>query len=359
MVIRTKQLFLLLTLSVVVVLALGRGFSGVLAKSDLENNARLNQDSRQGYLGVFIEDSEDGVAVTRVQRGSPAAEAGVRAGDIIISIDGTPIESAEQVIELVRAKAPGDEITLLLNRPSGDENVEVELTVTLGARFIEEDFVAPEFPEPNFAPTFQLGVQFRSLTPEIAAEEGLSVDEGALVVEVLPDTPAADAGLEAGDIITAVDGDKVDIERTLSDRLYAYEREDRVLLTVLRGEEALEIGVVLAADHPDKNGSPFRVNIGGMDFEGIPGFLPEGFPPIEFGPDFEFAPFIPEIMEFGNAVICRSEDGDEFRVFVSSAESVEDGLLEEIEAAGFTCEVIEMPFIEAEEITPPVEGESL
>ncbi|GAB4337769.1 MAG: hypothetical protein Kow00117_19630 [Phototrophicales bacterium] len=72
------------------------------------------------------------------------------------------------------------------------------------------------------------------------------MDEGALITDVLPDSPAEAAGLMVGDIIQAVDGDVVDAERTLSDRLYAYEEGDTVTLDVLRDAETLQIEVTLA-----------------------------------------------------------------------------------------------------------------
>jgi membrane-associated protease RseP (regulator of RpoE activity) len=62
---------------------------------------------------------------------------------------------------------------------------------------------------------------------------------------VFADTPAAAADLQEGDIILAVDGDVVDQERTLPDRLYAYEPGDTVTLTVLRDGEEMEVEVTL------------------------------------------------------------------------------------------------------------------
>jgi membrane-associated protease RseP (regulator of RpoE activity) len=164
----------------------------------------------------------------------------------------------------------------------------------------------------------QLGVQYRSLTPEIAEAEALSVAEGALVEEVLADTPAEDAGLQVGDIITAVDGDIVDIEHTLSDRLYAYEPEDRVTLTVLRGEETLEIGVVLAeGQHPFmpylgdvvEGFIPFEMpGMPGRDiiFEGIP-FNSDNFPSPRIRIFSEAFPGGDSIMPFSGQIQISTE----------------------------------------------------
>ena len=91
----------------------------------------------------------------------------------------------------------------------------------------------------------QLGVSFQTIDADLAAEKDLLVTEGALIIEVYEDTPAAQAGLQAGDIIVAVDGDAVDARRTLPERLYAYDEGDVVTLTVRRGDEELAIEVTL------------------------------------------------------------------------------------------------------------------
>jgi membrane-associated protease RseP (regulator of RpoE activity) len=146
----------------------------------------------------------------------------------------------------------------------------------------------------------QLGVQFLTLTPDIAQEKGLSVEQGALVEQVFDNTPAASAGLQQGDIITAVDGDQVDEEHTLVDRLYAYEEGDQVTLTVMRGRETQEITVTLGARSifggmmmpgMGRGGMPFEYFFGpGMrggdqfgDRHGFYFFGPGGM--FQFGPD--------------------------------------------------------------------------
>ena len=92
-----------------------------------------------------------------------------------------------------------------------------------------------------------LGIRYRLLTPEAKAAEGLRADAGAQLVggpgepAVVPDSPAANAGLRAGDIVTAVDGTKITTEQDLAS-LVAKTRVGQVLtLTVLR--EGAEITV--------------------------------------------------------------------------------------------------------------------
>ncbi|MCA9906418.1 MAG: PDZ domain-containing protein, partial [Anaerolineae bacterium] len=72
------------------------------------------------------------------------------------------------------------------------------------------------------------------------------VNEGALVLYVIPDSAAAMAGVQAHDVITAVNGEPVNTEVTLPDRLIAYEGGDIVQLTVQRGSDTMMIDATLA-----------------------------------------------------------------------------------------------------------------
>lgn len=89
-----------------------------------------------------------------------------------------------------------------------------------------------------------------ALPPERFPKE---VFGGALVVEVMPDSPAADAGLRPGDIIVAIDGKPLEDERSLADRIMEYEPGDEITLEITRGGRTRTIEVELGR-HPDKGG---------------------------------------------------------------------------------------------------------
>ncbi|MBI5931424.1 MAG: PDZ domain-containing protein [Chloroflexi bacterium] len=320
----------------VTVAVIGVGAMSVYANDQTNTPiVRAQQDDTRPYLGVNITAGDNGVEVVAVDPDSPANEAGIQEGDVIQQVDETVIDTPNQLSEYILTKAPGDTVAITLLREG--ETMTVEATL---AEASSTD-VGPANGRPGRSDGtgqpfvfgspmgYQLGVAYDVLTPEIAASKGLSVEDGALITEVVEGSPAADAGLQVDDIITAVDGDKVDVEHTLSDRLYAYEAEDQVTLTVVRGGETLEIGAVLAAGHPGK----LFDGMGGMNFD------PNGqFP---FGNDGQGMPF-------GNGgrngfsgnmetITCSNEDGSiQFQMTVP--EGMLDRLPDSMGGTNITCE---------------------
>lgn len=96
-----------------------------------------------------------------------------------------------------------------------------------------------------------LGVRFVIINKDYAEEKGLTVTEGALITSddaseaVVADGPAAKAGLQKNDIITKIDGENLTEEKTLSQVVREHMPGDTLVMTVLRGEEEMEISVTL------------------------------------------------------------------------------------------------------------------
>jgi S1-C subfamily serine protease len=96
-----------------------------------------------------------------------------------------------------------------------------------------------------------IGIYYTSLTPALADENGVDVDYGALVGTndgsdaVFPGSPAEDAGLQAGDVITALNGDPLGADTDLSMAILPYGPGDTITLSVLRGAQTIEIDVTL------------------------------------------------------------------------------------------------------------------
>lgn len=90
------------------------------------------------------------------------------------------------------------------------------------------------------------GISYRNLTPQLAAQAGLSVDYGAYVLEVSEGGPAADAGIQAEDIVLSIAGQNIDAQTTFSEALFSHKPGETVDVVILRGDEQQTVQVTLA-----------------------------------------------------------------------------------------------------------------
>lgn len=102
-----------------------------------------------------------------------------------------------------------------------------------------------EVPREFTTPQAFLGVRFESIDASLAQKESLPVTEGAIVREIVEPGPAQAAGVQVGDIITAISGDAVNADHTLRDRVAAHKPGDTIDLTIRRGAETLTISLTL------------------------------------------------------------------------------------------------------------------
>jgi serine protease Do len=201
---------------------------------DLLPNLRKNGQLQRGWLGVDIDEQQRGGAqrqavVTRVFPGSPAAVAGVRPGDGVVAVNGRPVGSFQQLLRKVALLAPGTEVRLTLWR----EGAQREVGVKLAARPAQDVLDALASPG-NLE---ELGVLLKDLSPELAGPLGVEPYSGVVVTGVVPRSPAARAGLQAGDVVSEVNRRRV---KDVAAVRAALERRagTAVLLRVQRGEQA-------------------------------------------------------------------------------------------------------------------------
>ncbi|RME50792.1 MAG: PDZ domain-containing protein [Caldilineae bacterium] len=105
--------------------------------------------------------------------------------------------------------------------------------------------VARQLIETGVAEMPFLGVSYSELNPQLSMEYGLSLSSGALIEQVLAETAAARAGLQPQDIIIAINDTPIDDRHPLSQVLMEHSVGEEVVLTVVRGEEQLQIPVTL------------------------------------------------------------------------------------------------------------------
>jgi serine protease Do len=194
--------------------------------------------------------SDRGVVVNQVADDSPAEKAGLKEEDVILSANGSSIESANDLSEAVSAAKPGDKMTLDVIR-SGHE---MQIAVTLGERedssdniIISRGYKAPQNWTFNYSNDDEedsyIGVQLVELTPQLGAYFGADDANGVLVSEVEKGSPAEKAGIQAGDIIVAVGDDKVSDAQDLRDMIQDTKAGSSVSLGILREHNAKTIAV--------------------------------------------------------------------------------------------------------------------
>ena len=161
----------------------------------------------RGWLGVQIQPltddiaaslglgETDGALVARVTKGSPAAAAGVKAGDVVIRFADEPVADPRALARLVGATAIGESVAVTLLRKGNART----LDVTIAALDAQEAALAA----PRQAPTHaKLGLAVAPLTPELRARYGIDdAAEGVVVVAVTRDSAAARADIRIGDLI--------------------------------------------------------------------------------------------------------------------------------------------------------------
>jgi len=185
---------------------------------------------------------ERGVLVTGLTSGGPAAKAGLRRGDIILTVEGQEVDSPAAVQEIVRGMEAGQQVTLSVQRCEQVEEIVVTLGEmdTTGRGYLGVSLFPPVSAEHQFASPFAHGAD-------------TLLQRGALVVAVEADTPAAAAGLQEGDRIMALNGTEVTLSEPLTELVRAQAVGDEVELTVVRDDTELTLTAVLA-EHPDEAG---------------------------------------------------------------------------------------------------------
>jgi len=172
----------------------------------------------RGFLGINIVNvdadraaafdlkAQEGAFVESVETGKPAEKAGVRPGDTIVKVDSVPVKDTRDLIGYVSSKTPGSKVQLGLVRDGRDTTV----TATLAER---KDEPADEGEADNLASydtPGKIGMTVQELTPQLRQMQRVKTGvEGLLVVRVKEVSPAADAAIQEGDVITSVNGEKV------------------------------------------------------------------------------------------------------------------------------------------------------
>jgi len=201
----------------------------------------------RGWLGVTIQPltaelakgfnvtEGTGALVAGVQDGSPAARAGVRAGDIITHYDGQKVATSADLPKLVAATAVGRQVPVTVVR----EGKKVALNVTV-AQMDEPGQPVVAQAEEAKGP---LGLTVETVTPSIAKELKLSEPRGVIVRGVRSGSPAENAGIRAGDVITEVDRQAVADAAQMKHALERHPKGAPVIVMVRRDGTSLYVAL--------------------------------------------------------------------------------------------------------------------
>lgn len=191
-----------------------------------------------GWSEQELEDlieNEVGILLTSVLPGTPAAMAKLKAGDVILRVNGHDVKGAEKFSEMLTKAGSGEDVKFTVERPKLKQSLSIN--VRLGGAF--QPFFEWQFDMPKIARSSglkTLGIEAVTLSGKYAAQWGGS---GVLVVGVEPESAAARAGLKEGDVIETINGRIVG--RGAWMLTHQFNKKEKQIFSVLRHKEKKQL----------------------------------------------------------------------------------------------------------------------
>jgi serine protease Do len=194
----------------------------------------------RGWLGVSIQEvtpelaksfdlkEKKGALVSQVISGGPAEKAGIEQGDIILEFDGKEVSDSKDLPRIVASTPVGKAVTLKVSRNGKITDRQVKLGE------MEEKVEVTKAPSHK-----SLGITVQNLTPEIAKGLGLKKETRVVVTQVEPGSPAANAGIQTGDVIREVNRKPVKDVEDFVQKVEKAKGPDNVLFLIQRGQNNL------------------------------------------------------------------------------------------------------------------------
>jgi len=189
----------------------GIGFATPSSMADkIIKQLKTGKKITRGWLGITMQELDEntskavglkdtkGVLVAHVIPGDPADKGGLKIGDVILKVNGQPVDDATLLLSRIASLHPGEKVSLGVWR----QNRTLDLTITLGER--KPNFMAEQQQKgrKDQAPTSLLGFGLRPVEGgEEAQALGLQKPQGLLIMEITPGSPAAQIDIQPGDVI--------------------------------------------------------------------------------------------------------------------------------------------------------------
>ena len=215
-----------------------------LAKNVLDQLREGGKVAR-GWLGVGIQEvtpelassfdlkDASGALVASVSPGSPAEKAGLERGDVIVEFDGHAVADSHQLPALVAEARVGSQAQLTVLRAGGRKAIDV--TIANLPDDPERRLSSRDGGASDDATDARWGMAVSDITPQLARGHRLARDHGVIVTGVEPSGPAAEAGIQPGDIVREVNRAAVESSIEFRDAVRSSKR-DNLLLLVQRGD---------------------------------------------------------------------------------------------------------------------------
>jgi serine protease Do len=244
-----------------------------LVLQDADDDGQMVVVSGHGWLGAAVSEvtpdkvkefklpAERGVVLGKIVPDSPAAKAGLKENDVVTELNGQRVEGTEQFRRMIREIPSGRSAQITVWRDGRSQTLAVAIGKAephINGAVVSPGTFAFNMPDlshlnemmevnPWLGGQPRLGIDAEDLEGDFGNYFGAPDGEGVLVRGVFPDSPAAKAGLKAGDVITAVNGDRVRSVGDLREKLAEKRGENTVKLGLLRNKAPLTLSVEIPA----------------------------------------------------------------------------------------------------------------
>lgn len=214
---------------------------------DVAEQLKKNGRVIRSYLGVQLQDIDrtlaesyrlakpEGALITQVTPNSPAARAGLRAGDVILQLNGNPIRETAQLLNFLNRTAPQQVIELQVLRNDQRQRISAMLSTAPDATPAQQSSNKTNQQGPV------LGIAIRNLSADELRHSGLK--GGVLVQEVSRGGIAAEARIQAGDIITALNNQSIQNSQAFIAAVAQFKKDQVVRVSLMRKNQAMIVGM--------------------------------------------------------------------------------------------------------------------